>query len=273
MAGVSLGKKLLRNVIRHTDIHNKIQEESEMWKLRGREKHVPQTDTSSRKPASAARGYMHCDRYEDDSSPSRDRGGVRDRLSERHERGKQLSDRDEREARYWTRKLYEFEANDPDRWGHSGFKELYPEEFKSDGRGESSGDDNVRHKKKKCKSSREADHRKHSSKSSKKKKKKKKEKRKRRVETSDSDSGDSDGEARRKRRREEKRKVRRKEKREDESSSEERESEGEGAREKRAGSRRKRHRHNSDSHQERPRKKRKNWKSADGEKSDESSDD
>ncbi|XP_062376930.1 NKAP domain containing 1 isoform X3 [Sardina pilchardus] len=255
-----------------------------MWKLRGREKHVPPSDHSSRKPPSTARGYMHCDRDEDDSSPSRDRGGVRDRLSERHERGRPLSDRDEREARYWTRKLYEFEANDPDRWGHSGFKELYPEEFKSDGRGESSGgDDNVRHKKKKCKSSREADHRKHSSKSSKKKKRKKEKKKQRRAETSDSDSGDSDGEARRKRRRreEEKRKVRRKERREDESSSEESESEGEGERERErrggggGGGRRKRHRHrrNSDSHQERPSKKRKNWKAADGEKTDESSDD
>ncbi|XP_062376929.1 NKAP domain containing 1 isoform X2 [Sardina pilchardus] len=283
MAGASLGKKLLRNVIRHTDIHNKIQEESEMWKLRGREKHVPPSDHSSRKPPSTARGYMHCDRDEDDSSPSRDRGGVRDRLSERHERGRPLSDRDEREARYWTRKLYEFEANDPDRWGHSGFKELYPEEFKSDGGESSGGDDNVRHKKKKCKSSREADHRKHSSKSSKKKKRKKEKKKQRRAETSDSDSGDSDGEARRKRRRreEEKRKVRRKERREDESSSEESESEGEGERERErrggggGGGRRKRHRHrrNSDSHQERPSKKRKNWKAADGEKTDESSDD
>ena len=60
-------------------------------------------------------GYMHCDRNEEDSSSSWDRGGVRGRLSEKHERGSRLSDRDEREARYWTRKLYEFEANDPDR--------------------------------------------------------------------------------------------------------------------------------------------------------------
>lgn len=57
------------------------------------------------------RGYMHCDRYDDDSPPPR----ARDRLSGRSERGTRLSDRDEREARYWTRKLYEFEANDPDR--------------------------------------------------------------------------------------------------------------------------------------------------------------
>nr|XP_060643386.1 uncharacterized protein NKAPD1-like [Anolis sagrei ordinatus] len=38
MSHVPLGKVLLRNVIRHTGAHNKIQEESEMWKIREMEK-------------------------------------------------------------------------------------------------------------------------------------------------------------------------------------------------------------------------------------------
>jgi hypothetical protein len=30
---------------------------------------------------------------------------------------------------FWTQQLMEMELNDPDRWGHSGYKDLYPEEF------------------------------------------------------------------------------------------------------------------------------------------------
>lgn len=52
------------------------------------------------------RSSMHCDRYLKESE-----GSARSRLGERAS----LSERDEREARYWTRKLYAFEANDPDR--------------------------------------------------------------------------------------------------------------------------------------------------------------
>lgn len=51
------------------------------------------------------RSSMHCDRYLKESGSTRDRLGERECLSER----------DDREARYWTRKLYDFEANDPDR--------------------------------------------------------------------------------------------------------------------------------------------------------------
>jgi len=51
---------------------------------------------------------MHCDRNLDDSE-----GSMRDRLGDRKD---VMSERDERKAQYWTRKLYEFEANDPDRY-------------------------------------------------------------------------------------------------------------------------------------------------------------
>lgn len=44
---------------------------------------------------------MHCDRVSD---PPRDLSQSR------------ASEHDDRDARYWTRKLYEFEAKDPDRY-------------------------------------------------------------------------------------------------------------------------------------------------------------
>ncbi|XP_051933521.1 NKAP domain containing 1 isoform X2 [Hippocampus zosterae] len=142
MSKQTLGKTLLRNVIRHTDAHNKIQEESEMWKLRGWE--VQMSNHSHMSATKTIRGQMHCDRL---SYPSR--------VSSEH---------DDREARYWTRKLYDFEDNDPDRWGHSGFKELYPEEFDSDS------------------TTKEEDHKSKASKSKRSKKKKKKKKKKKEEE-------------------------------------------------------------------------------------------
>nr|XP_061796899.1 uncharacterized protein NKAPD1-like [Nerophis lumbriciformis] len=151
MSKQTVGKTLLRNVIRHTDAHNKIQEESEMWKLRGWE--VQMSNHSHVSATRTIRGQMHCDRLPYES-----------RVSSEH---------DDREARYWTKKLYEFEDNDPDRWGHSGFKELYPEEFES----ESSTGKKEGHRRKVSKS-------KHSKKKKKKKKKKEEEAKRKKVHSS-----------------------------------------------------------------------------------------
>ncbi|XP_014018504.1 uncharacterized protein NKAPD1 [Salmo salar] len=173
MSRVPMGKVLLRNVIRHTDAHNKIQEELEMWKLRGMEK-GPSTSHRSMPPAlTPSRSHMHCDRVED---------GSVDRLGDRLRRREHDSSQDKREARYWTKKLYDFEANDPDRWGHSGFKELYPEEFKSDWERDRGNDQNGHWRKKKYRLKTAKS--KHLKKSS--KKKKKEEKRR---------TGESDGES------------------------------------------------------------------------------
>lgn len=59
-----------------------------------------------------SRGQMHCDRVPDQS---RDLSRGRERVSEH----------DDREARYWSRKLYDFEANDPDRYRKSSSKYVF----------------------------------------------------------------------------------------------------------------------------------------------------
>ncbi|XP_060902649.1 NKAP domain containing 1 [Labrus mixtus] len=180
MAKQPLGKTLLRNVIRHTDAHNKIQEETDMWKMRGWE-----TQMSHHKHLSGAesvRGRLHCERRSDQR---RDVGGS----------GERASEHDDRDAQYWTRKLYEFEAKDPERWGHSGFKELYPEEFDRDCERNGAKKKNGRHKIKKSESVSEASLSKRSKKSSRKKKKKKKKdeegkRKKAECSSSSDDSGD-----------------------------------------------------------------------------------
>ncbi|XP_049581261.1 uncharacterized protein NKAPD1 isoform X2 [Syngnathus scovelli] len=213
MSKQTLGKTLLRNVIRHTDAHNKIQEESEMWKLRGWE--VQMSNNSHMSATKTIRGQMHCDRL-----------SYQSRISSEH---------DDRETRYWTRKLYDFEDNDPDRWGHSGFKELYPEEFESDS-DKSSTVKEEGHKSKGSKSKR-----------SKKKKKKKKKKKEEEEEGKKKSEGNSDDET--KNRHKSKKKERKDE------------------------DRRKRKRKNDDSHKhsDSAKKHRRDWKAAGQESTDESS--
>lgn len=254
MSKVSLGKVLLRNVIRHTDAHNKIQEESEMWKLRGLERHASSTHFPKQ------RGRMHCDRYLDDSG-----GSTRDQLDEQRN---DTSEKDEREARYWTRKLYEFEASDPDRWGHSGFKELYPEEFHTDGEKVCS---DSRHRRKKHKNKLNADLEKSSKKSSKKKKRKKEKKKRKTAAPGSGTCSDAEETMRRKQRRKggkskHKKKEHKNKDRTEDSSTEDSHSDT------RPRTHRKRDCPETDTLTEPQRKKRKNWKVANEERSEESSD-
>lgn len=124
MSRVPLGKVLLRNVIRHTDAHNKIQEESDMWKIRELEKQMEDAYQGTRRkiiPSSSSR--MRSDGFDEESQRDywRPRNEVSGALEEEFFK-----------AKSWNKKLYDYEANMPDRWGHSGYKELYPEEFETD---------------------------------------------------------------------------------------------------------------------------------------------
>lgn len=124
MSRVPLGKVLLRNVIRHTDAHNKIQEESDMWKIRELEKQMEDAYQGTKRkmlPSSSSR--MRSDGFDEESQ--------RDYWRPKNEIAGALED-DFLKAKSWNKKLYDYEANMPDRWGHSGYKELYPEEFETD---------------------------------------------------------------------------------------------------------------------------------------------
>ncbi|XP_008831009.1 uncharacterized protein NKAPD1 isoform X2 [Nannospalax galili] len=124
MSRVPLGKVLLRNVIRHTDAHNKIQEESDMWKIRELEKQMEDAYQGTKRkmlPSSSSR--MRSDGFDEERQ--------RDYCRPRNEISGAMED-DFLKAKSWNKKLYDYEANMPDRWGHSGYKELYPEEFETD---------------------------------------------------------------------------------------------------------------------------------------------
>ncbi|KAF7236922.1 hypothetical protein EYD10_16349 [Varanus komodoensis] len=127
MSRVPLGKVLLRNVIRHTDAHNKIQEESEMWKIREMEKQSEDVYWGKQKRVfpNSSSSRMRSDGFDEESQQANWKARNLAPVSVTMED-------DLRHARYWNKKLYECEANMPDRWGHSGYKELYPEEFDTD---------------------------------------------------------------------------------------------------------------------------------------------
>ena len=101
----SVDKSLLKNIIRHTDAHNKIQEQNEMWK-QWELKKQSQDRNQSYKYDAHARGYMRSDIG--------------------------LSSDAKKESLKWNRLLLEYEETRNDRWGHSGYKELYPDEFQQE---------------------------------------------------------------------------------------------------------------------------------------------
>jgi len=145
-------KILLANIIRHSDTHNRIIEEEECWKQRTlqRVNEVKGFHNSSdnigidimhkkckwlpesRKVAGNSRAHMDC---KDDI--------------QRHS----YEGREEPKSTFWMRQLDNFESRDSDRWGHSGYKELYPQDFLSD-----SEKDDVKQKINKCPSSKKRLH-------------------------------------------------------------------------------------------------------------------
>ncbi|KAF6333722.1 NKAP domain containing 1 [Rhinolophus ferrumequinum] len=107
MSRVPLGKVLLRNVIRHTDAHNKIQEESDMWKIRELEKQMEDAYRGTKRkmlPSSSSR--MRSDGFDEETQ--------RDYWRPKSEISGALED-NFLKAKSWNKKLYDYEADMPDR--------------------------------------------------------------------------------------------------------------------------------------------------------------
>lgn len=267
MSRVPVGKVLLRNVIRHTDAHNKIQEESEMWKMREMEKQTPviqQKWQPTKLAPDFGRCKMRSDSFHEETHSER-RGAPAGHTSEQ----------DCREAKHWTKKLYDFEASDPNRWGHSGFRELYPDEFHTHSDSSNCDEKNDRKKKKTLQRSKASQQhtgkRKRSKKSNKKKQKKQSSKKRKRKKGEDSNSpsdqtssDESDGEkrrARRKRKRTKKKKSSEgKEESSEDSDSDTSSSSESEPRDERKKRKRKRRRGESEQGSDGRKSKHKNWK-------------
>ncbi|XP_052552971.1 uncharacterized protein NKAPD1 [Tympanuchus pallidicinctus] len=171
MSRVPVGKVLLRNVIRHTGAHNKIQEESEMWKIREWERQAEETFWRRRSKvlSDTSSSRMRSDGF-DEEGHSAD-------WKTKNSRFLNPVEDDLLRARSWNKKLYECEANMPDRWGHSGYKELYPEEFDTDSDQHEGDKQNAVNGKKKSHLRKQTAHELHKRKKTKKSHKKKQKKR------------------------------------------------------------------------------------------------
>ncbi|CAE1227221.1 unnamed protein product [Acanthosepion pharaonis] len=135
-------KILLQNELRHTGTHNRMVEEAEMWrqkekkslsssskKDKDRDKDKEKDKEKEKKNSSSIffedtrKSFLYDNRIRDDTvSYGKCRAHMDDEpfpLSTTR-------------STYWMRQLQKAEEKDPGRWGHSGYKELYPEEFRSD---------------------------------------------------------------------------------------------------------------------------------------------
>ncbi|XP_060568488.1 uncharacterized protein NKAPD1-like [Ruditapes philippinarum] len=172
----TVSKTLIKNVIRHTDSHNKVVEESEMWRQREKElgrKESPGSSYSFLKDRGVDMRY--------EFPTSRDRRAHMD---------------EEPRSTYWMKELYKAEEADNNRWGHSGYKEMYPEHFS---RSNSSSSSEDRRKDEK-----------HRDRHRKSKKVKRKKSRKREHSESDTDSESEDERDRKKRKKKHKSKEKKK---------------------------------------------------------------
>ncbi|CAI7990177.1 hypothetical protein GBAR_LOCUS436 [Geodia barretti] len=121
-----------------------MQEQREMWRLRELEKSAHWGDFRVREPrAMIARGRLLSDTLPSSPPPTSHRSHRRQTSPEDHAHHEPREVRDSAEG-YWTRRLLKQEENDPGRWGHSGYRELYAEDFASSEDNDSEEEEEVR---------------------------------------------------------------------------------------------------------------------------------
>jgi len=142
---------LLHNTIHSLNAQNKIREQNMMWKM---------FDDLRNTSPNSDNNYTHPNKRKNVSSDDEDGD---DKLRPGCSNNKN----------YWLKKLVKEEEKQAERWGHTGYKELYPEDFESsqeDSHSDSSTD--IKKKKAKKKKSREKKAKKKKSKKHKKHKRK-----------------------------------------------------------------------------------------------------
>lgn len=108
-------KDLLRNTISSVDHHNRVLEEQEMWRQWELEQGLTMMVSDEAIKA-------HCAPEEPSASSGRKRPRSHSSSGDSNQEAKR--------SFHWTRQLAMAKETDPERWGHSGYRELYPEEFK-----------------------------------------------------------------------------------------------------------------------------------------------
>lgn len=133
----SASKSLLKNHIIHANSHNKIVEESVMWK---QYENMKREESVLNSPET---GYKRKRPFQ----PSRPRGSFNDTTTF----DGRCSNEVNKPSFYWTQQLQKTEAAMEDRWDHNGYKEMHPEEFQSGSETEISHKNNKRKHKSKRK--------------------------------------------------------------------------------------------------------------------------
>ena len=136
LSRVSVHKRLLSNHLQHASVHNRLVEEKEMWKQHEQQKqrHIKAITT---KKGPLGQGTMYSDREPNKVQPLRVNGVDRDEDKVYRKVGKRpvaspiIYETPKTYIGEWTQKLIEVEEQDPDRWGHSGFKMLYSDEVEA----------------------------------------------------------------------------------------------------------------------------------------------